>query len=84
MLSIEPDYIIRTTDVDHVRRCGISCNRSMTMISISADTQACTARAASVSSLRRAGCWQMPDHLVEPKAITEQNYFFRMSKYQDG
>jgi methionyl-tRNA synthetase len=24
-----------------------------------------------------------PDHLVEPKLIEEENYFFRMSKYQD-
>jgi methionyl-tRNA synthetase len=24
-----------------------------------------------------------PDHLIEPKLIEEENYFFRMSKYQD-
>ena len=24
-----------------------------------------------------------PDHLVEPLPISEQNYFFRMSRYQD-
>lgn len=85
VLTIEPDYIIRTTDADHVK-------------TVQDILQAVYDRGdiyfSEYSGLYCKGCERFltekelvdgkcPDHLVEPKEITEQNYFFRMSKYQD-
>ncbi|MDD2465166.1 MAG: methionine--tRNA ligase [Desulfobulbus sp.] len=85
ILNIEPDYIIRTTDADHVK-------------TVQDILQAVYDRGdiyfSEYSGLYCKGCERFltekelvdgkcPDHLVEPKAITEQNYFFRMSKYQE-
>ncbi len=85
VLSIEPDYIIRTTDVDHVQ----TVQDILQQVYDRGDIYF-----SEYSGLYCKGCERFltekelvdgkcPDHLVEPKAITEQNYFFRMSKYQD-
>jgi methionyl-tRNA synthetase len=85
LLTIEPDYIIRTTDADHVR----TVQDILQQVHDRGDIYF-----SEYSGLYCTGCERFltekelvdgkcPDHLVEPKAITEQNYFFRMSKYQD-
>ena len=85
LLAIQPDHIIRTTDTDHVRTVqGI-----LQKVHERGDIYF-----SEYSGLYCKGCERFltekelvdgkcPDHQVEPKAITEQNYFFRMSKYQD-
>jgi methionyl-tRNA synthetase len=85
LLAIEPDHIIRTTDVDHVR----TVQDILQQVHDRGDIYF-----SEYSGLYCKGCERFltekelvdgkcPDHQVEPKAITEQNYFFRMSKYQD-
>lgn len=85
VLSIEPDYIIRTTDADHIQ----TVQDILQQVYERGDIYF-----SEYSGLYCKGCERFltekelvdgkcPDHLVEPKAITEQNYFFRMSKYQD-
>ena len=85
VLAIQPDKIIRTTDADHVR----TVQAILQQVHASGDIYF-----SEYSGLYCKGCERFltekelvdgkcPDHLVEPKAITEQNYFFRMSKYQD-
>lgn len=85
VLSIEPDYIIRTTDADHIK----TVQDILQQVYERGDIYF-----SEYSGLYCKGCERFltekelvdgkcPDHLVEPKAITEQNYFFRMSKYQD-
>jgi methionyl-tRNA synthetase len=85
ILTIEPDYIIRTTDADHVQ----TVQDILQQVYDRGDIYF-----SEYSGLYCKGCERFltekelvdgkcPDHLVEPKAITEQNYFFRMSKYQD-
>lgn len=85
VLTIEPDYIIRTTDADHVR----TVQDILQQVYDRGDIYF-----SEYSGLYCKGCERFltekelvdgkcPDHLVEPKAITEQNYFFRMSKYQE-
>ncbi|MCL1980179.1 MAG: methionine--tRNA ligase [Proteobacteria bacterium] len=84
-LSIYPDYIIRTTDADHVKTVQDILQRVYDQDDI---------YFSEYSGLYCKGCERFltekellegkcPDHLVEPKPITEQNYFFRMSKYQE-
>jgi methionyl-tRNA synthetase len=85
VLTIEPDYIIRTTDADHVQ----TVQDILQQVHDRGDIYF-----SEYSGLYCKGCERFltekelvegkcPDHQVEPKAITEQNYFFRMSKYQD-
>lgn len=85
VLAIEPSYIIRTTDPDHVK----TVQDILQQVYDAGDIYF-----SEYSGLYCKGCERFltekelvegkcPDHLVEPKAITEQNYFFRMSKYQD-
>jgi len=85
LLSIQPDYIIRTTDADHVK----TVQDILQQVYDKGDIYF-----SEYSGLYCKGCERFltekelvdgkcPDHQVEPKAITEQNYFFRMSKYQD-
>jgi methionyl-tRNA synthetase len=84
-LAIEPDNFIRTTDPDHIK-------------TVQDILQAAHDRGdiyfSEYSGLYCKGCERFltekelvegncPDHLVAPEQITEQNYFFRMSKYQD-
>ncbi len=85
LLAVEPDTIIRTTDGEHIR-------------TVQAILQQVYDRGdiyfSEYSGLYCKGCERFltekelvdgkcPDHLVEPKPITEQNYFFRMSAYQE-
>ncbi|MGD9948018.1 MAG: methionine--tRNA ligase [Desulfobulbus sp.] len=85
VLTIKPDYIIRTTDADHVK----TVQDILQQVYDRGDIYF-----SEYSGLYCRGCERFltekelvdgkcPDHLVEPKEITEQNYFFRMSKYQD-
>ncbi|WP_028317187.1 methionine--tRNA ligase [Desulfobulbus elongatus] len=84
-LAIRPDYIIRTTDADHIRTVQDILQQVYDRDDI---------YFSEYSGLYCKGCERFltekelvdgkcPDHLVEPKPITEQNYFFRMSRYQD-
>jgi methionyl-tRNA synthetase len=85
LLAIHPDNIIRTTDADHIR----TVQDILQQVHDRGDIYF-----SEYSGLYCKGCERFltekelvegkcPDHLVEPKAISEQNYFFRMSKYQD-
>jgi methionyl-tRNA synthetase len=85
LLSVQPDYIIRTTDADHVKTVQDILQQTYDKGDI---------YFSEYSGLYCKGCERFltekelvdgkcPDHQVEPQAITEQNYFFRMSKYQD-
>ena len=84
-LSIVPDYTIRTTDDDHIRTVQDILQRVYDQDDI---------YFSEYSGLYCKGCERFltekelvegkcPDHLVQPEPITEQNYFFRMSRYQD-
>ena len=84
-LAVEPDYIIRTTDPDHVA----TVQRILQLVHDRGDIYF-----SEYSGLYCRGCERFltekelvdgkcPDHLVEPLPISEQNYFFRMSRYQD-
>ena len=85
LLSIRQDYTIRTTDPDHIQ----TVQDILQLVHDQGDIYF-----SEYSGLYCQGCERFltekelvdgkcPDHLVEPKAISEQNYFFRMSKYQD-
>ena len=84
-LAIKPDTFIRTTEEHHVR-------------TVQAILQTVYDRGdiylGSYSGLYCRGCERFltekeivdgkcPDHLTEPAFISESNYFFRMSKYQE-
>ena len=84
LLKITPDNFIRTTDEDHVRTVQDILQKVYDSGDIYFD---------EYSGLYCKGCERFltekelidgkcPDHLVVPPEITEQNYFFRMSKYQ--
>jgi methionyl-tRNA synthetase len=83
-LHIVPDNFIRTTDAAHIKTVqGI-----LQQVYDQGDIYF-----GEYSGLYCKGCERFltekelvngkcPDHLVVPEQITEQNYFFRMSKYQ--
>lgn len=84
LLAVQPDTIIRTTDAEHVK----TVQNILQQVYDRGDIYF-----SEYSGLYCKGCERFltekelvdgkcPDHLVEPKAIAEQNYFFRMSKYQ--
>jgi len=84
LLDIDYDRFIRTTDADHVAVVRKILQDVYDKGDIYFD---------EYSGLYCTGCERFlierelidgkcPDHLVEPKEITEQNYFFKMSKYQ--
>ncbi|MBE0584586.1 MAG: methionine--tRNA ligase, partial [Desulfofustis sp.] len=84
LLHIEHDRFIRTTESEHVRTVRSILQKVYDAGDIYFD---------SYSGLYCTGCERFlierelvdgkcPDHQVEPKEITEENYFFRMSKYQ--
>ena len=84
LLDIDYDRFIRTTDDDHVKVVRKILQDVYDKGDIYFD---------EYSGLYCTGCERFlierelidgkcPDHLVEPKEITEQNYFFKMSKYQ--
>ncbi len=83
-LCVEPDHIIRTTDPAHVK----TVQDILQLVHDQGDIYF-----SEYSGLYCRGCERFltekelvdgkcPDHQVEPQPITEQNYFFRMSKYQ--
>ncbi len=83
-LQITPDNFIRTTDREHVATVQFILQKVYDQGDIYFD---------EYSGLYCKGCERFltekelvdgkcPDHLVVPKEIAEQNYFFRMSKYQ--
>ena len=84
-LSIAQDYTIRTTDKDHVKTVQdilqqVYDNDDIYFSEYSGHyCQGCE-RFLTEKELVDGKC---PDHQVAPKQISEQNYFFRMSKYQD-
>ncbi|MDH3444754.1 MAG: class I tRNA ligase family protein, partial [Deltaproteobacteria bacterium] len=79
------DHFIRTTDDYHVR----FVQEILSRVNESGDIYfgkygglycvGCE-RFYTEKELRDGKC---PDHLIEPKLIEEENYFFRMGKYQD-
>ena len=83
--GITYDYFIRTTDAHHVR----FVQEVLSRVYDSGDIYfgkygglycfGCE-RFYTEKELRDGKC---PDHLVEPTLIEEENYFFRMGKYQD-
>ncbi len=85
VLNVEPDHIIRTTDKFHME----TVQRILQQVYEQDDIYF-----SEYSGLYCTGCERFltekelvdgkcPDHQVPPKPISEQNYFFRMSKYQD-
>ena len=83
-LHVIPDTFIRTTDPAHIK----TVQRILQQVYDQGDIYF-----GEYSGLYCKGCERFltekelvegncPDHLQAPEAITEQNYFFRMSKYQ--
>ncbi len=83
-LHVFPDNFIRTTDAAHVR----TVQRILQQVYDQGDIYF-----GEYSGLYCKGCERFltekelvggncPDHQLPPEPITEQNYFFRMSKYQ--
>lgn len=84
LLDIRPDYFIRTTDRDHIE----TVRRILTRVHNNGDIYL-----SDYSGLYCRGCERFltekelvggncPDHLQPPERIAEQNYFFKMSRYQ--
>ncbi len=84
LLDVSPDTFIRTTESRHIRTVQDILQYVYDRGDIYFD---------EYSGLYCKGCERFltekelvdgncPDHQVPPKEITEQNYFFRMSKYQ--
>ncbi len=83
-LNISNDYFIRSTDDDHVAVVQKILQDVYDKGDIYFDEYSglyCTGceRFLTDKELVDGKC---PDHQVAPKEITEQNYFFRMSRYQ--
>jgi methionyl-tRNA synthetase len=84
-LSVEPDNFIRTTDPGHIRTVQDILQKVFDQDDIYFSEysglycQGCE-RFLTEKELVDGNC---PDHLKPPEEITEQNYFFRMSRYQD-
>lgn len=83
-LAIQPDHFIRTTDPEHIRTVQAILQKVYDQGDIYFSEysglycQGCE-RFLTEKELVEGNC---PDHLTPPAPITEQNYFFRMSKYQ--
>ncbi len=84
-LDIEPDNFIRTTDSDHKQNVQTILQKVYEQGDI---------YFSEYEGLYCKGCEQFltekelvdgkcADHLTEPEKIREQNYFFKMSKYQE-
>ncbi|HSR36083.1 MAG TPA: methionine--tRNA ligase, partial [Desulfurivibrionaceae bacterium] len=84
-LAIAPDRFIRTTDPDHIA----TVQRILQRVYDQGDIYF-----AEYTGLYCKGCEQFltekelvdglcPDHQKPPTKVSEQNYFFRMSKYQE-
>jgi methionyl-tRNA synthetase len=84
-LDIRPDSFIRTTDPHHVATVQAILQQVYDRGDIYFDSYSglyCTGceRFLTAKELVNGNC---PDHLTPPNQISEENYFFRMSKYQD-
>jgi methionyl-tRNA synthetase len=84
-LAIKPDTFIRTTDENHIR----TVQQILTNVHDQGDIYL-----GNYSGLYCRGCERFltekelvdgncPDHQTAPQPISESNYFFRMSRYQD-
>jgi len=85
LLDVTPDNFIRTTDENH----KATVQKILQEVFDKGDIYF-----SEYSGLYCKGCEQFvtekelvdgkcPDHLTVPEAVNEQNYFFRMSRYQD-
>ncbi|MGL1931165.1 MAG: methionine--tRNA ligase [Desulfotalea sp.] len=84
IMGVEPDNYIRTTDVDHIATVQKLLQQVYDKGDIYFDQYTglyCTGceRFLTEKELVEGKC---PDHQTAPDEIAEQNYFFRMSKYQ--
>jgi methionyl-tRNA synthetase len=84
-LDIAQDYFIRTTDADHIKVVQdilqqVYDQGDIYFSEYSGHYCKGCERFLTEKELVDGKC---PDHLTVPEEITEQNYFFRMSKYQD-
>ncbi len=84
VLQIEPDNFIRTTDANHMATVQAILQKVYDRGDIYFDEytglycRGCE-RYLTEKELVEGNC---PDHQVAPEEIAEQNYFFRMSRYQ--
>jgi methionyl-tRNA synthetase len=84
-LDIVPDYFIRTTDADHIKVVQDILQKVYDQGDIYFSKysghycKGCE-RFLTEKELVDGKC---PDHQTVPEEVSEQNYFFRMSKYQD-
>ncbi|RWX43296.1 methionyl-tRNA synthetase [Candidatus Electrothrix aarhusensis] len=84
-LDIAPDYFIRTTDADHIKVVQDILQKVYDQGDIYFSEysghycKGCE-RFLTEKELVDGKC---PDHQTVPEEVSEQNYFFRMSKYQD-
>lgn len=84
LLQVEPDHFIRTTDAEHVSVVQHILQKVYDSGDIYFDEytglycQGCE-RYLTEKELVDGNC---PDHQKPPEEIAEQNYFFRMSRYQ--
>ncbi|MBT8361912.1 MAG: class I tRNA ligase family protein, partial [Deltaproteobacteria bacterium] len=84
LLHIDYDHFIRTTDKEHVATVQSILQTVYDRGDIYFDQYSglyCTGCERFLTE-RELDSGKCPDHQVEPKKITEQNYFFRMSRYQ--
>ncbi len=84
-LAIEPDNFIRTTDADHIKTVHDILQKVYEQGDIyfsEYEGLYCKGCERFLTEKELVG-GKCPDHLCEPERISEQNYFFRMSKYQD-
>ncbi len=88
-LSISPDRFIRTTDPDHVRAAQEMVRRAHANGDIYLGTYEgwyCPNEGFKAASdlLETAAGWRCPNHPdVELQWLTEKNWFFRLSAYQE-
>jgi methionyl-tRNA synthetase len=88
-LGISPDRFIRTTDPDHVRAAQEMVRRAHANGDIYLGTYEgwyCPNEGFKASSdlLETSNGWQCPNHPnVELQWLTERNWFFRLSAYQE-
>jgi len=84
-LAIEPDHFIRTTYPEHIKTVQnvlqqVYDQGDIYFSEYSGHYCKGCERFLTEKELVDGKC---PDHLTTPEKIAEQNYFFRMSKYQD-
>jgi methionyl-tRNA synthetase len=84
LLKVAPDNMIRTTDPEHIETVRSILQKVYDNGDIYFDEYTglyCTGceRFLTEKELIDGNC---PDHLKPPKEIAEQNYFFKMSRYQ--